>query len=85
MKCTSSVVAFKLTAKAQFGFMEEMFQLRDKPTSRNSDLAWTKMKALVVHHHVCSFNNTVNILLLENKIGGRQVCTVAQLCYQIYF
>jgi transposase len=42
--------------------MEETFQLRNKPTSRNSDLARTEVKALVMHHNVCSFNNTVNIL-----------------------
>ena len=42
--------------------MEETSQLGNKTTGWDSDLARTEMKALVMHHNVCSFYNIVDVV-----------------------
>jgi len=42
--------------------MEETFELWNKPTGRNSDLARAEMKPLLIHHYICSCNDIIDVM-----------------------
>lgn len=49
-------------SQSTIGFTKKTSQLGNKPTSWDSDFARTEMKALLMHHNVCSFYDIVNIM-----------------------